>query len=291
MSESIKRISRTTTRACAWSHFLAGGAHYLPGTVLLVAGVLKLQQYLAGSVIATVTSQLPHRFLFPIAMVEILLAAYLLLGGRFFWSWFASLTLFCSLFTFNVIQLARGQSDCECFGQFSMSPWITLIIDGVCIWSLCKVGRSLFTTPILRSFLWIPVFVGLAIAIAIFSNNASTSWLHVNDLWATVVPNSIDASPQQKVAVKVKFQNSTNSVIHILGKRGACGLKFDADFPLRLEPGCKLEVNSFFTASKVPRNYMVPAVLITDSPVVPAIIAFVNVRVSLNVKEPSNEPK
>ena len=70
-----------------------------------------------------------HRWLLVLVASECLLGLWLLSGRRREWSlWVTSAIFFC--FAFVTLQMiARGISDCGCFGSLSLSPRITYWID------------------------------------------------------------------------------------------------------------------------------------------------------------------
>jgi hypothetical protein len=102
----------------------------------MVAGVLKLHEYLTVSPFAPPIGFIPHRFLFAVAIVELVLALQLIFQYANPKTWIVAVGLFTAFTVLNLVMIVRGLPTCECFGRLSISPWIAVIIDSLSLMSL-----------------------------------------------------------------------------------------------------------------------------------------------------------
>ena len=241
----------------------------------MVAGILKLHEYLTVSPFAPSTGIIPHRWLFAVAIFELVLALHLLLQDANPWPWIFGVLLFGVFTAFNIVMIVRGQPTCECFGRFSMSPWVGVGIDGLSLASLLTFlpGGS-WRAAIVRSFgsldrRWV-YFSALAVALTAIlwltlpGRTIIHWWTVTNSVVARVEPTTIVASPKQHVDLQVVIENNRDEAVMLIGKQGTCGIQTNQSFPLTILAHNHVTINAFVHVAAKGEKYLVPFVVVTD---------------------------
>ncbi|HZV04525.1 MAG TPA: MauE/DoxX family redox-associated membrane protein [Gemmataceae bacterium] len=100
----------------------------LVGMILLTAAALKTHQFAAGPMTTDVffTSD---RFLIPLVEFELALGLLLLSGAYPKQARLAALAVFAGFCLVSLYQALTGAPSCGCFGNWSIKPWYTLLLD------------------------------------------------------------------------------------------------------------------------------------------------------------------
>ncbi len=116
---------------------------------------------------------------FLVVVLELGLAAWLLLGGQPAAARFVSIFIFLSFAIVNITKVYRGDASCGCFGDFSVSPQISLLLNLICLGMLCSWnahGREFQRRAI---FFVSSIFLILTLTISIYPWSRPTE---INDL-------------------------------------------------------------------------------------------------------------
>lgn len=104
--------------------------------VLLVATALMKVTSAHHTAILQVAYAIPRWLTFAVVQIELLLASLLLLEVRPRTTWRFIQGLFLAFAFFSLYRGLMGAESCGCFGDFKMSPWWTLLLDGVVLAAL-----------------------------------------------------------------------------------------------------------------------------------------------------------
>jgi hypothetical protein len=152
-----------------------GGAKFLPATVLLLAGALKLIQFYDGhSQFSLGGSIFPSRFLPGVAFVELIVSVHLFLTDLKAPK-IAALVLFGAFFGIGIAAKAVGETQCACFGVVSAPVNASMAISVVGVWALMLALGVPPVNACVRHFVYRP-YVVIAV-IAILTGTGLGLWL------------------------------------------------------------------------------------------------------------------
>jgi hypothetical protein len=229
--------------------------------------------------------------LFGIALVEILLGLHLLFQPSNPWTWFSAVFAFTVFFAMNMVQIVMRVPNCECFGRLSASPWQALAVDGMALVSLLLAVR---TDSVLRPRVYklmrptrarailatLFVVIGVCIGQSTSVRIALLDFVEPSRLLAgRTIPDALEMEPAQHRDIDVSIVNRTGGAVTLLAKQGRCGIRFRNTFPVRIPPCGEIRLPGYVVAKHEPGEYVVPAVLITDSSEIPFVVVSSRVKI------------
>jgi hypothetical protein len=208
--------------------------------------------------------------------LEIIVGGWLLSG----WSSRAARTVaigFFAILGVTSLYLAlEGQSSCGCFGSVSISPWVSLTVNGAAI-----LGLLVFRPPVLvideSDTGFKATFGMLAGALAFLALIAGAFLLISDDPRATLArlrgePLTIepiqtwlgDGNSDEQRAFTIHVSNRGNQPVQIVGGTASCGCNPTADVPILIPAGESrpLSVTVFFRGQ--PGRFQGFFILFTD---------------------------
>jgi hypothetical protein len=218
----------------------------LCGVFLLAAVALKVQGISAGGVGQTLTLLSPQ-VQFVGMEVEALVAIWLVSGYARRGAWLAGVVLFAILATVSAYLAWNGQASCGCFGRVEVSPWVSLVLDAVCVVALVATrptGQWLSTNTLLPASVAMLVVGGLIAAsesdgarreLARFRGEALL--LDGGD------PDAGTAPKGESRIVPVTVENITDADLRLIGGTASCSCVATYDLPLTVPAGGKATAN------------------------------------------------
>jgi hypothetical protein len=226
------------------------------GVLLLAAAVLKFNGLavdpVGGSGYFTSTA-------FQVAVIEfeVLFGIWLLWGVFPAASWVISIVVFSIFAIVSGWQGWIGRASCGCFGQVTVSPWWTFLLDLVILTTLA-IGRPSFGHTKSWSIPVIPmpaVFGFLAVLAMTVLVLGGMTWRHhsIEGAFAALRGERISIYPRtadvgtgqagQDIAASVQVVNRTNRPIHLLGGTADCSCVLTGSLPITIPPKESRHIN------------------------------------------------
>lgn len=213
------------------------------GLLLLAAAYLKLRDLTWEPFGKAILVSPRLRIIFVEA--EAILGLWLLLGIAPRTLWMAATVYFTTLAGVSVYLASHGEPTCGCFGQTTISPWITFGVDVVAIAALA------LTRPALRGqhcndkatrtvFVWAGVALVAVLIIQLVRFGGATA------AWAAMTAHGLAVDPDvahvgssavgDEVTFAVTLRNQSSQSIHVIGGTNNCVANCMLDLPVVIPP-------------------------------------------------------
>lgn len=182
-----------------------------------------------------------------IAVVDGLLAAWLLSGVRALSAWVMALLYFVIL---GGVALAMGlmqRESCGCFGQVEISPWRVFVLDAIVV-SLLVVLRPRTDAEVPSGFgevrqivtcaVLILLVIGSIVGLAPWGMSTSLAILRGDSIVVEPRVSDIgDGTPGEFHPGRIHLKNIGDKTVNLIGASSTCACIFNSDFPVTIAPG------------------------------------------------------
>lgn len=216
----------------------------LVGLLLVVAAGLKMLA-MAGDV--RMQSHLGNLIILAFLEAEAFLGLWLLIGVRHSLSWHLAIAFFLGAICVDVTSLIHGKTDCGCFGDVSMSPWVPLVISVFFLSALLvfrppinvRYNAGTGVRGIVRHW---PVA-----ACIVFPLLGLTSAFIMGSYFEVIVaqPATIDLGHVDRDEVRevaISLRNLGSRETTVMGARTSCTCRVIRGLPAKIVPGGQLEI-------------------------------------------------
>jgi hypothetical protein len=189
------------------------------------------------------------RLLIATIEIETVLGIWLLVGWWPRTAWGFTLSFFALLAALSLYLALDGQRSCGCFGQMTVNPWLTFVLDVAVLAALmfCRPVVTAATISRYRMKGLLKIGAGSATFLAIISGvflfvfqNPLEALARLRGESVTVVPsvaNLGDGIRREMKEFPVELTNRSGKPIRILGGTTTCSCITTTDLPLTLKPG------------------------------------------------------
>lgn len=220
-----------------------------------------------------------------IGATELVVGSWLLVG---WWRRSAVLVAAVLFAAFGAVSLAKavtGETDCGCFGRFSVNPWLTSAVDAI-----LAVGLMFCTGPaggpepesvtgVRRAVRWAAagaVVAGCGLLVASHEFGPVRAWVAVAASRPGLDYTSrIDAGKfppdGRRVEVSARFRNDSDRPVRFVGKQTSCSCVTVAEVPAEVPVGEGASVRLAVKYDGRPRPISERVLLFTDNPDTPRV--------------------
>jgi len=254
------------------------------GLFLLVAAGLKAHS-LATDPLSQDAFFASPRLLIAVIEVEIVLGLWLLSGWFVRAAWVMALGFFGLLAGASLYLALAGQRSCGCFGQVTVSPWVTFGLDvgavvALALWRpayavdgppvawiqpLLKIGTGAAVLLALTSGAFLLAFASPAEALAWLRGEAITAEPAVSDVGKGL--------PGEARVLRIRLSNRTPRLVRVVGGTTSCSCVASRDLPLTLAYGETGSINVVVKFVGSPGRFQRHFVLLTDDEQQPEVVA------------------
>ncbi len=254
-------ISNLVARAC--------------GAVLITAVVLKLQGWSSGT--SGVNYFSPAVQLAALE-AEALVGLWLLAGWARHGAWLVAVGLFAALAAVSLYLGLIGQSSCGCFGRIRVSPWESLVLDGVCLTGLLAWRQRVDATGGRR-----PAVIGIGAAVVLgligltllTRNGVGETWLsRARGEWVAVSPAESDLGEEpagKVVTFRIEVVNRSGRDVRLIGGTASCSCVATDDLPVTVPANGSVSVSGRILFSGTPGQFKHEYEFFTDLPAQPRV--------------------
>jgi hypothetical protein len=186
----------------------------------------------------------PHRVRSLLIEIEAVVGLWLLSGLALALLRPVAATYFAALAAVSLVLAANGAPSCGCFGQTSVSPWVTAGVDLAALAALVAVrppGRCAGDRAGYAVAGW--TAVGLALLLGgevVRQGGPAAAWAALADGPLTAVPAQVDlgdVAADEPHFARVTLVNSGDREVRVVGGTRNCASDATVDLPVTVPPG------------------------------------------------------
>lgn len=263
-------------------------ARPVAGVILTAAAVLNLAPNVIGGGTSVDFFTL-SRLTVAAGAVELAVGLWLCVG----WWRRPSLATAALLFAaFGAVSLAKGvagEADCGCFGQISMSPWVTFGLDALLTAGLVVAFLNAPESQpeaVGSLYRWLRVSVAAAVVAGCGLLVAVSEYGPISMWFAAGRPAGVSAEPVDvgsraggRVEAITRVRNVTRRAVRLVGSQASCSCVKMTEVPADIPAGGEATVRLSVSLDGPPRRISERILLFTDCPESPRLRISVSGRV------------